>query len=199
MVTKEGLREQWKFPFSDQITDTLNFAEEEAKGLRHNYIGTEHLLLGLCKNESPVLKSLGIEIEKVRRSVEFIIGRGDIPVRADSIGYTPRAKRVIELSIDEARRTSSSALVDDHLLLGLVREGEGIAVGVLEGIGVNLNEIRRVGMNGLDAYKVIRPALSSLSRLQMFLEDPDQDLVRKQQLKMILDGAVGLILPTDSK
>src|SRR5205814_5357958 len=88
-----------------------------------------------------VLNNLGIELNKVRSAVEFIIGRGDRMVMGE-IGLTPRAKRVIELAVDEARRLNHHYIGTEHLLLGLVREGEGIAAGVLESLGVSLEKVR---------------------------------------------------------
>ncbi|MGE3856601.1 MAG: ATP-dependent Clp protease ATP-binding subunit, partial [Dehalococcoidia bacterium] len=123
----------------------LTLAQEEAQRFNHNYIGTAHLLLGLVREgdgvAAKVLSNLGVELNKVRSAVEFIIGRGD---RASSgeIGLTPRAKKVIELAVDEARRLGHSYIGTEHLLLGLVREGEGIAAGVLESLGVNLERVR---------------------------------------------------------
>src|SRR5439155_779975 len=112
---------------------------------QHNYIGTEHLLLGLVREgegvAAKVLSNLGVELNKVRSAVEFIIGRGDRIVLGE-IGLTPRAKKVIELAVDEARRLNHHYIGTEHLLLGLVREGEGIAAGVLESLGVNLEKVR---------------------------------------------------------
>ena len=88
-----------------------------------------------------MLANLGVELNKVRSAVEFIIGRGDRTVLGE-IGLTPRAKKVIELAVDEARRLNHSYIGTEHLLLGLVREGEGIAAGVLESLGVNLERVR---------------------------------------------------------
>ncbi|MYF23201.1 MAG: ATP-dependent Clp protease ATP-binding subunit, partial [Chloroflexi bacterium] len=109
------------------------------------YIGTEHLLLGLVREgdgvAAKVLSNLGVELTKVRSAVEFIIGRGDRAVLGE-IGLTPRAKKVIELAVDEARRLNHHYIGTEHLLLGLVREGEGIAAGVLESLGVNLERVR---------------------------------------------------------
>ncbi|MHB8621463.1 MAG: Clp protease N-terminal domain-containing protein, partial [Chloroflexota bacterium] len=120
-------------------------AQEEAQRFNHNYIGTEHLLLGLVREgegvAAKVLGNLGVELNKVRSAVEFIIGRGDRMVVGE-IGLTPRAKKVIELAVDEARRLGHHYIGTEHLLLGLVREGEGIAAGVLESLGVNLEKVR---------------------------------------------------------
>src|SRR4051794_21055841 len=131
--------------FTERTRKVLQLAQEEAQRFNHNYIGTEHLLLGLVREgegvAAKVLGNLGVELNKVRSAVEFIIGRGDRTVAGD-IGLTPRAKKVIELSVDEARRLNHHYIGTEHLLLGLVREGEGIAAGVLESLGVSLDKVR---------------------------------------------------------
>lgn len=123
----------------------LTFAQEEAQRFNHNYIGTEHILLGLVRESegvvARVLVNLGIDLNKVRAAVEFIIGRGEKPVQGE-IGLTPRAKKVIELAVDEARRMNHSYIGTEHLLVGLLREGEGVASGVLESLGVTLDKVR---------------------------------------------------------
>jgi ATP-dependent Clp protease ATP-binding subunit ClpC len=131
--------------FTDRARKVLTLAQDEAQRFNHNYIGTEHLLLGLVREgegvAARVLENMNVELAKVRTAVEFIIGRGDRPVVGE-VGLTPRAKRVIELAIDEARRLGHNYIGTEHLLLGLVREGEGIAAGVLESLGVNLDKVR---------------------------------------------------------
>ncbi|MCG3776188.1 MAG: Negative regulator of genetic competence ClpC/MecB [Nitrospira sp.] len=131
--------------FTERARRVLSLAQEEAQRFNHNYIGTEHLLLGLVREgdglAAKVLSNLGVELNKVRSAVEFIIGRGDRPTSGD-VGLTPRAKKVIELAVDEARRLNHHYIGTEHLLLGLVREGEGIAAGVLESLGVNLEKVR---------------------------------------------------------
>jgi ATP-dependent Clp protease ATP-binding subunit ClpC len=131
--------------FTERTRKVLSLAQEEAQRLNHNYIGTEHLLLGLVREgegvAAKVLSNLGVELNKVRSAVETIIGRGDHIVLGE-IGLTPRSKKVIELAIDEARRLNHHYVGTEHLLLGLVREGEGIAAGVLDSLGVNLEKVR---------------------------------------------------------
>ncbi|RLC59056.1 MAG: NDP-hexose 4-ketoreductase [Chloroflexi bacterium] len=131
--------------FTERARRVLTLAQEEALRFNHNYIGTEHLLLGLVREgegvAAKVLGNLGVELNKVRSAVEFIIGRGDRAVMGE-IGLTPRAKKVIELAVDEARRLGHHYIGTEHLLLGLVREGEGIAAGVLESLGVSLDKVR---------------------------------------------------------
>ena len=131
--------------FSERARRVLSLAQEEAQRFNHNYIGTEHILLGLVRETdgvaAKVLGSLGVELNKVRSAVEFIIGRGERSTPGE-IGLTPRAKKVIELAVDEARRLSHHYIGTEHLLIGLMREGEGVAAGVLESLGVNLDKVR---------------------------------------------------------
>src|SRR3990170_7357225 len=131
--------------FSERARRVLTLAQEEAQRFNHNYIGTEHILLGLVREgegvAARVLANLGVELTKVRAAVEFIIGRGERPTTGE-IGLTPRAKRVIELAVDEARRLNHNYIGTEHLLLGLLREGEGVAAVVLESLGVSLERVR---------------------------------------------------------
>src|SRR2546428_2167713 len=132
--------------FNDRAKRVLALAQDEAIRFNHNYIGTEHLLLGLVREGEGVaaraLDSLGIELSKVRTAVELTIGRGDSTTSPSEITLSPRTKKVIELAIDEARKLGHSHVGTEHLLLGLVREGEGIASGVLESLGVSLEKVR---------------------------------------------------------
>ena len=131
--------------FSDRARTVLSLAQEEAQNFNHNYIGTEHVLLGLVREPdcvaAKVLVSLGVQLNKVRSAVEFIIGRGE-KGSSSEIGLTPRAKKVIELAVDEARRLNHQYIGTEHLLIGLLREGDGVAAGVLESLGVNLEKAR---------------------------------------------------------
>ena len=131
--------------FSERARRVLSLAQEEAQRFNHTYIGTEHILLGLVRETdgvaAKVLANLGVELSKVRSAVEFIIGRGE-RASAGEIGLTPRAKKVIELAVDEARRLNHSYIGTEHLLIGLMREGEGVPAGVLESLGVTLDKIR---------------------------------------------------------
>ena len=132
--------------FSEKARKVLSLAQEEAQRFNHNYIGTEHILLGLVKESdgaaARILVSLSLELNKVRSAVEFIIGRGERRPTPGEIGLTPRAKKVIELAVDEARRLNQQFIGTEHLLIGIMREGEGVASGVLESLGLNLDKIR---------------------------------------------------------
>ncbi len=151
--------------FSERARRVLTSAQEEAQSLNHSYIGTEHLLLGLIREEegiaAKVLTNLGTSLGKVRSAVEFIIGRGEKAATGE-IGLTPRAKRVIELAIDEARHLGHNYIGTEHLLLGLLHEGEGVAAGVLDSFGITLeqarNETTQVLSQGAAKNKTARAA-----------------------------------------
>ena len=132
--------------FSERARRVLSLAQEEAGELNHNYIGTEHVLLGLAREPegvgTRVLVSLGVDLSKIRSAVTFIIGRGQKQPTSD-VGLTPRAKKVIELAVDEAREMSHHYIGTEHLLIGLLREGDGVAAGVLESLGVTLDKVRQ--------------------------------------------------------
>ncbi len=131
--------------FTERARRVLSLAQEEAQRFNHNYIGTEHILLGLVRETdgvaARVLSNLNVELHKVRSAVEFIIGRGERTTPSE-IGLTPRAKKVIELAVDEARRLNHHYIGTEHILIGLMREGEGVAAGVLESLGISLDKIR---------------------------------------------------------
>ena len=131
--------------FSERARRVLSLAQEEAQRFNHNYIGTEHILLGLARETdgvaAKVLTNLGVELTKVRSAVEFIIGRGERATPGE-IGLTPRAKKVIELAVDEARRLNHNYIGTEHILLGLIKEGSGVAANVLKNLDVDLRKIR---------------------------------------------------------
>ena len=132
--------------FNDRAKRTLALAQDEAIRFNHNYIGVEHLLLGLIREgegvAARVLNSLGVDLAKARTSVEFIIGRGDSATAPSEITLSPRTKKVIELAIDEARKLGHSHVGTEHLLLGVVREGQSIGAGILQSLCVSLEQVR---------------------------------------------------------
>ena len=143
--------------FNDRAKRVLALAQDEAIRFNHNYIGTEHLLLGLVREgegvAARVLDSLGVELSKVRTAVEFIIGRGDSTTSPSEITLSPRTKKVIELAIDEARKLGHGRVGTEHLLLGLLREGDGTAARVLTSLGANLDEARELVTQVLDEQR----------------------------------------------
>ncbi len=161
--------------FSEHARKVLTLAQEEAQRLNHNYIGTEHILLGLVREEegiaAKVLAGMGVNVSKVRQAVEYLMGAGEKPVSGAS-GLTTRAKKIIELAIDEARQMNHSYIGTEHLLLGIIREGEGAAYKVLQSLDVTQErtraEIARVLSSGSPRGKGSRqsrtPSLDQVSR-----------------------------------
>ncbi|MFC2949301.1 ATP-dependent protease ATP-binding subunit ClpC [Virgibacillus sediminis] len=166
--------------FTERAQKVLALSQEEAVRLGHNNIGTEHILLGLVREGEGIaakaLQSLGVEVSNIQEQVEELIGVGKQPMQ--SIHYTPRAKKVVELSQDEARKLGHSYVGTEHILLGLIREGEGVAARVLNNLGVSLNKARqqvlqllgsnesqsgRQGRNGQQS-NASTPTLDSLAR-----------------------------------
>ncbi|HTP11773.1 MAG TPA: Clp protease N-terminal domain-containing protein, partial [Anaerolineae bacterium] len=138
--------------FTQRARRVLAYAQEEAERLNHSYIGTEHLLLGLLREESgiagKVLRDLNVQYERVTELVERITGPGR-RTPFSQIDLTPRTKRVIELAVDEARRLGQHYIGTEHLLLGLIRQGDGVAIDILRQLGVNPEQIRRETMRAL--------------------------------------------------
>jgi ATP-dependent Clp protease ATP-binding subunit ClpC len=132
-------------PFTERARRSIVLAQEEAQRLGNNYIGTEHILLGIISEgeslAAKVLETLGVNLAKVRAEVEAIVGRGGQTVQQEMV-FTPRAKRVIELAFDEARQLNHNYIGTEHLLLGLIREGEGVAARVLTNLGVDPAKVR---------------------------------------------------------
>ena len=132
-------------PFTERARRSIVLAQEEAQRLGNNYIGTEHILLGIISEgeslAAKVLETLGVNLAKVRQEVEAIVGRGGQTVQQEMV-FTPRAKRVIELAFEEARQLNHNYIGTEHLLLGLIREGEGVAARVLTNLGVDPAKVR---------------------------------------------------------
>src|SRR2546429_1392530 len=147
--------------FTDRARRVVVLAQEEARMLNHNYIGTEHILLGLIHEGEGVaakaLESLGISLEGVRQQVEEIIGQGQ-QAPSGHIPFTPRAKKVLELSLREALQLGHNYIGTEHILLGLIREGEGVAAQVLVKLGADLNRVRQQVLQLLSGYQGKEPA-----------------------------------------
>src|ERR1041384_7072643 len=131
--------------FTKRAKQVLQIATEEARAFNHPYIGTEHILLGLIREgegvAARVLEDLGVKLTQARHAVEFIVGMGEGPARQDQ-DLTARAKKVIAYAVDEAKRLNHHYVGTEHLLLGLIRNGEGVATGVLDILGVSLEQLR---------------------------------------------------------
>jgi len=142
--------------FTDRARRVVVLAQEEARGLNHNYIGTEHILLGLIHEgegvASKALESLGISLEAVREQVQEIIGQGQ-QAPTGHIPFTPRAKKVLELSLREALQLGHNYIGTEHILLGLIREGEGVAAQVLVKLGADLSRVRQQVIQLISGYQ----------------------------------------------
>src|SRR5713226_2218705 len=137
--------------FTDRARKVMQLANQEAQRFNHEYIGTEHILLGLVKEGSGVaanvLKNLDIDLRKIRLEVEKIVQSGPDMVTMGKLPQTPRAKKVIEYSIEEARNLNHNYVGTEHLLLGLLREQEGVAAQVLMNLGLKLEDVREEVLN----------------------------------------------------
>jgi ATP-dependent Clp protease ATP-binding subunit ClpC len=156
LFTLEGKVRQMFERFTDRARRVVVLAQEEARMLNHNYIGTEHILLGLIHEGEGVaakgLESLGISLEAVRSQVEEIIGQGQ-QAPSGHIPFTPRAKKVLELSLREALQLGHNYIGTEHILLGLIREGEGVAAQVLVKLGADLSRVRQQVIQLLSGYQ----------------------------------------------
>lgn len=190
--------------FTERAQKVLALAQEEAVRLGHNNIGTEHILLGLIREGEGIaakaLQALGLGLDKIQAEVESLIGRG--PEQPANIHYTPRAKKVIELSMDEARKLGHTYVGTEHILLGLIREGEGVAARVLNNLDVSLNKARQqvlhlLGSNeamasnqqGGNATAANTPTLDSLARdLTAIARDAGLDPVigREKEIERVI-------------
>jgi ATP-dependent Clp protease ATP-binding subunit ClpA len=169
--------------FTERARTVMQLAQEEAQRLQHNSIGTEHLLLGLLREREgvagKVFTSLGVDLDQARQAVEGIVGRGEHLVSGE-IHLTPRAKKVVELAVDEARRLHHHFLGTEHLLLGMLREGQGIGARVLESFGLSLQECERTSSRfskSRGSQRWCAPFVaSSKTRCSVSLPDPEGSL-----------------------
>merc|ERR1711907_849360 len=153
--------------FTEKAIKVIMLAQEEARRLGHNFVGTEQILLGLIGEGTgigpKVLKSMGVNLKDARVEVEKIIGRGSGFVAVE-IPFTPRAKRVLELSLEEARQLNHNYIGTEHLILGLIREGEGVAARVLENLSLDLSKVRNQTIRSLGENSEVTSGSSSTTR-----------------------------------
>jgi ATP-dependent Clp protease ATP-binding subunit ClpC len=178
--------------FTDRARRVVVLAQDEARRLDHNYIGTEHILLGLIHEGEGVaakaLESLGISLDAVRQQVEEIIGQGQ-QAPSGHIPFTPRAKKVFELSLREAVQLGHKHIGTEHILLGLIREGDGVAAQVLVKLGADLNRVRQQVIQLLHGYRAEEPLsaqsaaqeLRLLPGVKILLEAIEQRLTAMEQ------------------
>jgi len=177
-------------PFTERARRSIVLAQEEAQRLGNNYIGTEHLLLGIISEgesvAAKVLENLDVSLKKVRQEVESIVGKGG-KTSLEEMVFTPRAKRVIELAFEEARNLAHNYIGTEHLLLGLVREGEGVAARVLANLGVDTEKIRDQITRLLGAKTVVQPAKERTKTPTLDSYGRDlTDLARKNKLDPVI-------------
>jgi ClpA/ClpB-like protein/UvrB/UvrC motif-containing protein len=178
--------------FTDRARRAIVLAQEEARRLDHNWIGTEHMLLGLIREGEAVaaraLESLGISLDAVRQEVEEIIGRGQ-EAPSGHIPFTPRAKKVLELSLREALQLGHNYIGTEHILLGLIREGDGVAAQVLVKLGADLNRVRQQVIHLLHGRQAREPGpgrsgpaeLRLLPAVQARLQEAEQRLAAMEE------------------
>ncbi len=175
--------------FTDRARRVVVLAQEEARMLNHNYIGTEHILLGLIHEGEGVaakaLESLGISLEAVRQQVEEIIGQGQ-QAPSGHIPFTPRAKKVLELSLREALQLGHNYIGTEHILLGLIREGDGVAAQVLVKLGADLNRVRQQVIQLLHGYQGKEPSTAAAGSTEAA---PSTSLVLDQFGRNLTQGA----------
>src|SRR5690348_15489460 len=170
-VRLSSARRQTMFQrFTDRARKVVVLAQEEARRLKHNYIGTEHILLGLIREGEGVaavtLKALGISLDPVRQQVEEIIGRGQEKPQGH-IPFTARAKKVLELSLRESRQLGHNYIGTEHILLGLIREGDGVAAQVLVRLGADQNRVRQQVIQLLHGRAAEQPGPGAEVRSEM--------------------------------
>jgi ATP-dependent Clp protease ATP-binding subunit ClpC len=180
--------------FTEKAIKVIMLAQEEARRLGHNFVGTEQILLGLIGEgtgvAAKVLKSMGVNLKDARIEVEKIIGRGSGFVAVE-IPFTPRAKRVLELSLEEARQLGHNYIGTEHLLLGLIREGEGVAARVLENLGVDLSKVRTQVIRMLGETAEVGAGASSQGRTKTPTLDEFGSNLTQMAAEGKLDPVVG--------
>ncbi len=180
--------------FTERAQKVLVLAQDEAKRFGHSFVGTEHILLGLVREgegiAAKVLLSLGVELDSVRSEVEKLIGKGDQRPVAQGVNYTPRAKKVIELAIEEGQNLGHNYVGTEHLLLGLIREGEGIAAQVLNNMGADLQRARKSVLDLLGSSDEPLPAESGKATPQT----PTVDQFGRELTRLAREGKLDPVI-----
>jgi ATP-dependent Clp protease ATP-binding subunit ClpA len=180
--------------FTDRARQVVVLAQDEARRLDHNYIGTEHILLGLIHEGQGVaaraLESLGVNLAAVRQQVEEIIGRGQ-QVPSGHIPFTPRAKKVLELSLRESQQLGQDYIGTEHILLGLIREGDGVAAQVLVKLGADLNRVRQQVIQLLHSRQAEEPVSAASAARELRLPEVQARLEAVEERLTALEQRVG--------
>ena len=185
--------------FTEKAQKAILLAQEEAKGFKHNYVGTEHLLLGLVKEGEGIaakaIKNMGVELDKIRSTVISAVGEGN--KGEEILGFTPRTKRVFELSFDEARNLGHNYIGTEHLLLGLIKEGEGVAAVVLKRLGIDLNKAREEIVGMLSGNSKSNTTNNKGSFNQKSNKTPTLDKYGRDLTKLAQDGKIDPVIGRD--
>ena len=185
--------------FTQRVQKVFLLAQEEAKSFNHNVIGTEHILLGLVREgggiAAKVLISMGVDLNRIRMEIEKLIGRGNAQLVSQSISYTPRVKKVIELAIEEGQNLGHNYVGTEHLLLGLIREGEGIAAQVLNNLGVDLAKARKAVLDMLGSVQGPLPE----SKGQAGTATPTVDQFGRDLTKMAKEGKLDPVIGREAE
>jgi ATP-dependent Clp protease ATP-binding subunit ClpA len=181
--------------FTDRARRVVVLAQQEARMLDHNYIGTEHILLGLIHEGQGVaaraLESLGISLQAVRQQVEEIIGRGQQPP-SGHIPFTPRAKKVLELSLRESKQLGQDYIGTEHILLGLIHEGHGVAAQVLVKLGADLNRVRQQVIQLLHEHQAEEPVSAASAARELRPPEVQARLEAVEQRLTAIEQRVGI-------
>lgn len=189
--------------FSERLRHVFSGAQSEARHFGHDYVGSEHLLLSLSKERDGIAHHVfvhfGATTEKLTAAVEFILGRGDRVVVGE-VGLTPRAKKAVELAVDEARRLNTGYIGTEHLLIGLIREGEGMAAGILESFGMTLEKTRVAVLNERNGRVLVTHAHENVSETSAtestIVPKPSDREYFYQEMQNIYDRLTNEIIPT---
>lgn len=183
--------------FTDRAQKVIVLAQEEARRLGHNVVGTEHILLGLIAEGEGVgakaLTAMGVSLDKVRQEIENVIGRGEAAFQG-AIGFTPRTKRVFELAIDEARQLGHTYIGTEHILLGLIREGEGVAAQILRNLDIDLEGMRKQVIELLGGH--VHSGTASASRRT---KTPTLDQFGRDLTEMARQGKLDPVIGRDKE
>ncbi|MDP3789706.1 MAG: Clp protease N-terminal domain-containing protein, partial [Candidatus Omnitrophota bacterium] len=187
--------------FTERARKVILLAKEEAKRFNHDYIGTEHILLGLVREgegvAAAVLENLGLSSEKIRTEVEKLVQTGPSTIISGDIPFTPKAKKVMELAMDEAVSLGHNYVGTEHLLLGLLREGEGVASQVLINLGLDLNKVRNEVMRLLGSATPdfgIAPNKSAMGRGGVMKKTPALDAFARDLTELAKQGKLDPVI-----
>lgn len=187
--------------FSDRAQKMIYYAQEEAQNFKHGYVGTEHILLGILRDENgkaqSLLANMGVTIEKVRRLIEEYEGFGDSDLYKEEPPLTPRTKRLLEISLLEARNLNHNYINPEHVLLALIRESEGVAFTILGNLGVDFERLRKEildSLSGREENTGIKTSFSSNTSVTPTLNQYGTDLTQ-----MALEGKLDPVIGRDNE